>query len=76
MTTITMYVCPIVNYWRDFEARTPFGQMLPLHMESEAGAGFLTVYEDLDTYRRAHPDIKPFVMAVKRAEGADDAQTE
>lgn len=74
--TLTMYVCPIVNYWRDFEARTPFGQMLPLRMESEAGAGFLTVYEDLDAYRRAHPDIEPWRMTVQRTEGAQDAQAE
>lgn len=58
--SITVYVCPVINFWEDFEAKL-LSRSIPLTVEA-AGIGFLAVYESLEDYRKDYPDIKPLLL--------------
>ena len=65
----TVYVCPVINFWSDFEAKL-LSRSIPLTVEA-AGVGFLAAYDSLEAYRKDYPDIKPLrMMATSKAKTA------
>jgi len=70
METTTMYICPLINYWADLYAQTPFGQ-IPIHSDRGNGDGFLTVYTRLEDYTAAHPDVPAWRITVQKGNGIE-----